>query len=151
MKARLIQVDGVMQILFCTGRITTVDARMALSFLSTFNDPSHYSAAGRWNNKIVSMEKYAGQTIAVVDDDGVLRVENPEQFRFILENGRAKLLTSKEYATLHKKDESRIRRLCREGRLAGAEQKGTVWLIPENVPYPSDERLLTGCRWSGNK
>ena len=149
MKARLLRLDDTMQILFCNGRIVTVDARSAFAFLSTFADSKHYAGPGKWNEEIIAMEKYRGETIAIVDDGGVLHVENAQQFGYILENGRAKLLTSKEYAALHQKDETRVRLLCREGRLAGAEQKGTIWIIPENAPYPTDERVRDGRRWGG--
>ena len=149
MKARLLQSDGVMEVLFCTGRILTVDAKGALAFLSTYDDPSHYAGHGKWNENIVTMEAYEGDTIAIVDDAGVLRIENAELFRSVLVNGRPKYITSKEYASIYQKDETRVRLLCREGRLAGAEQKGTIWIIPENAPYPSDERVRDGRRWGG--
>ncbi len=148
MKARLIQVDDTMQILLCTGRILTVDAKGALAFLSTFDDPQHYSDLSKWDETIIRMEDYGGQTIAVVSDAGVLSVENAALFRFVLETGRAKLLTIQEYASLHNKAETLVRRFCREGRLPGAEQKGTIWLIPEDAPYPPDERTRDGRRWS---
>lgn len=150
MKARLIQIDEVMQILLCTGRILNVDARGALAFLKTYNDPSHYEGTSKWNNEIVTMDKYDGLTIATVTDQGILVVENADLFRFILETGIPRLLTANEYAARYKRDETRVRRLCREGRLAGAVQKGTVWIIPEDAPFPEDERRREGRRW-GNK
>ena len=150
MKARLIRLEDTMQILFCTGRILNVDAKGALSFLKTYDNPSHYAGTSKWNNEIIRMEEYEGETIAVVEDSGALRVENAGLFRYILTNGTPKLLTSQEYAALYDRNETRVRLLCREGRLAGAMQKGTVWLIPENAPFPADERRRDGRRW-GNK
>lgn len=151
MRARLIVCDDVFQVLLCTGKIRTVDMKGAYAFLHSYDDPSHYSGSGKWNDKIGSMRDYRGQTIAIVDDNGVLQVESAEHFRNILDNGQPELMTASEYAERYEKAETRVRRLCREGRLPGAQLKGTVWLIPENTPYPSDERMRDGRRWGGRK
>lgn len=38
----------------------------------------------------------------------------------------------------------RIRRLCTEGRIAGAQKVGAYWLIPEDTDKPKDERVKSG-------
>ncbi len=38
----------------------------------------------------------------------------------------------------------RVRILCNEGRVKGAEQKGNLWLIPDNVEKP--ERYKRGIK-----
>lgn len=153
LKARLIQHDDALSLLLCTGKIKLLTTKEAFEFISTFDDPSHYAGRGKWMDKIVKMEDYEGRTIAVVEDNGFLRVEDAPIFRSLLASGPEKheeqveLLTIEEYATQHKKSVTLVRRLCREGRLEGAIQKGKVWLVPAGSPYPADERMKDGRRW----
>ena len=58
-----------------------------------------------------------------------------------MSNKETKYLTTMEYAELHGKQDSIVRRICRAGRIPGAIQKGKSWLIPKNAPYPTDERV----------
>lgn len=148
MKARLIQYYDAFQVLLCTGKIVSMDIKGAHSFLLSYDNPSHYSGPGKWEDSIVSMAGYEGQTIATVNDNGILQIHNADLFRQIMEQGKPELVTVQDYADRHQRDVTRVRKLCREGRILGAMQLGTVWLIPENAPYPSDERLHDGRRWS---
>lgn len=45
-----------------------------------------------------------------------------------------------EFAVRHGKKRSIISRLCNNGRIPGAIQKGTKWYIPKNAEYPKDCR-----------
>lgn len=38
----------------------------------------------------------------------------------------------------------RIRVLCAEGRIPGAQKVGAYWLIPEDAEKPKDERIKSG-------
>lgn len=38
----------------------------------------------------------------------------------------------------------RIRFLCSEGRIPGAQKVGAYWLIPEDAEKPKDERVKSG-------
>lgn len=38
----------------------------------------------------------------------------------------------------------RIRVLCAEGRIPGAQKVGSYWLIPEDAEKPKDERIKSG-------
>ena len=40
--------------------------------------------------------------------------------------------------------ESRITRLCRDGRISGATKEGKSWLIPADAEKPADKRIKTG-------
>lgn len=141
MKARLLQYEGVLQLLLCNGKIKTVSPADAYEFLIHFDNQSYYSGPGKWDYEGVTMESFRGETIATVSDTGILSVENAESFRTILTSAERKLLTVGEYAELHKKQISVIRRLCQQNRIAGAYLKGNTWLIPEKAPYPPDERI----------
>lgn len=52
-----------------------------------------------------------------------------------------------EYMTLKEASEKwgvsprRINYYCSDGRIAGAEKKGTVWLIPIDAKKPTDKRF----------
>jgi len=49
-----------------------------------------------------------------------------------------KYLSVSEYAEKHNVTQSRIRTLCRQGRIDGVNKIGNAtWIIPENAPYPS--------------
>lgn len=139
MKARLLQNDGCMELLLCTGVIKMVSISEAKDFILNFDDPSHYDGPGLWDYEGVSIESYSGNTIATVAADGSLCVIDGETFRQILSYEGPKLLTAPEYAKLHGKKSAIVRRFCLQGRIKGAVQKGGYWLIPEDAPYPTTE------------
>ena len=47
-------------------------------------------------------------------------------------------LTSNEIALRWDISSRRVRKLCGEGRVAGAVQKGNLWLIPDNSQKPEE-------------
>lgn len=139
MKARMLKNNETLQLLLCTGVIKMITFSEAKEFMLSFDDSRHYDGPGAWDYDGISMEAYAGHTIALVDDEGVLRVIDGETFRSILSYEGAKLLTVPEYAALHDKKTAIVRRFCLQGRMQGAVQKGSRWLIPEDAPYPTSE------------
>ena len=56
----------------------------------------------------------------------------------------AKMMTIHEAAEKWGISNSRLARLCREGRIVGAEKVKKSWMIPANAEYPADGRLKTG-------
>lgn len=141
MKARLLEFEGTLQLLLCTGSIKMLSYSEAYEFISNYDNPEYYSGVGKWDYENITMESYRGNTIAIVSDEGNLIIENAELLRTILNNKDPKYLTVLEYAALHGKQDSIVRRICRAGRIPGAIQKGKSWLIPEDAPYPVDERV----------
>lgn len=139
MKARLLQSNGSLQLLICTGVIKIVSLSEAKEFLLSFFSPSHYEGPGTWDYEDVSLETYAGDTIAQVEDNGTMSVIDGETFRSIVSYEGPKLLTAPEYGKLHGKKSAIVRRFCLQGRIPGAIQKGGYWLIPEDAPYPTAE------------
>lgn len=140
MKARLLRNSDVLQLLLCSGKIKRLTNLEAFDFMMTYDYPEHYKDDGVWDYD-VSMEDYSGVTIAFVSDDGVLHIENAKEYRTIFENKESNFITVSEYATMHGKKSAIVRRLCQNGRIPGAVQKGKTWLIPGNSPYPADERV----------
>lgn len=141
MKARLIYYLDTIELLLCTGKIKKLTRPEAIEFLLNFDSECYYKGSGSWSYENLKMEDYHGETIAFVNDEGSLVVENSNYFRDVFKNNESiKLVTAAEYAKLHDKQSAIIRRFCQAGRIDGAIKKGKTWLIPENSPYPSDER-----------
>ena len=139
MKAQLLHTNESLQLLLCTGIIKMISTDEAKEFILTFDDATHYEGSGTWDYEGVPMEAYAGDTIAMVEDDGSLRVIDGETFRGIISFEGAKLLTVPEYAERHGKKTAIVRRFCLQGRMQGAIQKGSRWLIPDDAPYPTSD------------
>ena len=139
MKARLLQNNGSLQLLLCTGVIKIITHSEAKEFILSFNDPVYYEGPGIWDYDGISMETYGGDTVVSVNDEGVLLVYDAGTFRDILSYEGARLLTVPEYAALHGRKTAIVRRHCKDGLIQGAIQKGTRWLIPEDAPYPTFE------------
>ena len=53
-------------------------------------------------------------------------------------------VTVKEIAERWEISTRRVRVMCSEGRIDGAEKVGRDWLIPEGTKKPSDARITTG-------
>ena len=53
-------------------------------------------------------------------------------------------ITLKEAANNWEICERRIRTLCVEGRIEGAEKIGPIWTIPQNAVKPKDNRIKSG-------
>ena len=51
-------------------------------------------------------------------------------------------LTTAECASKWNITQRRVAIYCKEGRIAGAVLKGSMWLIPENTEKPKDPRKL---------
>lgn len=49
-------------------------------------------------------------------------------------------LTANEISKLWEISSRRVRKLCGEGRVNGAIQKGSVWLIPDSAQKPDEFR-----------
>ena len=56
------------------------------------------------------------------------------------------VLTSREIAKKWNISERSVRNYCKQGRVKGAEQKGKLWLIPEDAEKP--ERVEHKTNWS---
>lgn len=139
MKARLLQNNGSLQLLLCTGDIKIITFPEAKEFILSFDSPAHYEGSGSWDYDGISMETYSGDTIVLVNDDGILCVIDGETFRNILSYEGPRYLTVPEYATLHGRKGAIVRRHCANGLIKGVIQKGTRWLIPEDAEYPFDD------------
>lgn len=58
-------------------------------------------------------------------------------------------LTTPEVAIKWKMSRRRVSKLCADGRVEGAVQKGNTWLIPDNTEKPADMRLSRRIKGEG--
>ena len=139
MKARLLRNNDELHLLLCTARIKKLTLKEAKEFIETYDEPSHYDGPviEEFRN---FMGEYNGTTLAVVDDNGLLVIHDPEFFRTILEMKNT-YLTATQFAEKHEKKSAIVRKLCIDGRIEGARFVGSTWIIPEDAPYPPDARV----------
>lgn len=135
-KARLLYHKDSIVLLTHNGEIRRVTASGAREFLLNFSDPGYYSGEGTWDYSGVSIETYPGETIACVNDQGLLIAKDAPLFKKVITDGAADFLSVAEYALLHGKSFAMVRRMCQQERIPGAFKKGNVYLIPSSARYP---------------
>ena len=141
MKARLVFLANEYHLLLCTGKIKKLTSDEAKHFVATYDSELHYAGRTTWDGSGLTMDDYGGETIARVQDNGTLVVENAAHFRKIIGENDINYLSPLEYADKVGRDRSLINQLCRAGRIPGAKKMGSHWMIPENAQYPSDARI----------
>ena len=139
MKLKLVVQNGK-KILCCpNGSILNADDNVIRRLLAEFKTPTKFRGNdGCWNDVICDMSEVKGQTLAIVDDSLNLVIYSPIKLSPIEES--AEYISASEYAELHGKPHSLIRRLCKENRIPGTQKNSSGWLIPKNAPYPKRKR-----------
>lgn len=61
-----------------------------------------------------------------------------------MSNAGIKYLSPEQVANRWNVSSRLVRKLCRDGRIEGAIQKGRFWLIPQDAKRPSDNRVVSG-------
>ncbi len=141
MKAKLVSENNVIKLLLCDGTIIKVADDEARAFLLSFDSEKHYNKRPPNEFFVRNMENYNAKTLVEVTDDMKLVIVDAGYWRSLFDNDySASLITAKEYAALHNKKDGIVKRLCREGRLQGAQLKGSRWFVPKDTPYPQDGR-----------
>lgn len=88
------------------------------------------------NSSVVS----EGQVLVSVDNENHLVIHSIPFLRKLMAPVESTFLSINEYANLHGRSRAIVSKLCRNGRIEGAIQKGATWLIPKYAPYPRDNR-----------
>lgn len=81
-----------------------------------------------------------GEMLISLSDDNKLIIYNTAFFCELMHEYEFPYYTAEEYAQKHNRNSTLVRKLCREGRLSGAIQVGSSWLIPKDTLYPRDGR-----------
>ena len=140
MKIQLLQYSNNYYLSFGSEKVRALSKNEARDFLRNYDSDAYYN---RTENDIAltNAEINEGELMAVVEDNGELRICNAELIRELFSVNSFPYLTTEEFAEKHNRKQSIVLRLCRDGRLEGAIQKHSVWLIPEDTPYPADARV----------
>lgn len=143
MKARLIRNGSEVHLLCSNGTISKAPPSLLTHFLSHFDEVGIFTGKdGTWSDRFLDMSVYPGETLAYVTDNNQLVVLSPWVIETVIKKNvvAPKELTIVEYAKKHDRSKEMIKALLREGRIAGAIMRGRQWFIPENAPYPIEER-----------
>lgn len=139
MIARLFRYHEVTYLSLDTGRTVVLNSQEIKDFLKNYASESFYASLSSETD--VDSILTEGELLAEVNEKESLVIYNSSLIRESFEIHDFPYLTTEEYATKHNRKQSIVLRLCRDGRLEGAIQKNTVWLIPADTPYPSDARV----------
>ena len=138
MKSRLVEYKGALSLLLQNGKILLVNSAEARNYLIDFNNPDYSDVPNKLSPEELAMESYPGDTVAYVCDKGILHVMHAEKHKKLLLDNECRYLTVPEFAELHGRQIAIVRRMCQNGRIEGAIQKGKAWLIPATSPYPTN-------------
>ncbi len=146
MKSRLISNSGNPLLLCNDGTISLVTNQLAAHFISHFHDVNIFTGSdGKWTSSTLDMSQYPGETLAYVTDGGELVITDPWLIEYAFIQNRLdeepKYLSLLEYAHKHNRSKEMIKSLIRNKRIMGAFRVGNQWLIPEDAPYPIEDRM----------
>lgn len=134
MKLRVIEHKKERFILCPNGSMLRVNKDILDRLLSDFKKAKTFKGNdGYWNTEIRTMEEAAGITLAFVDDANKLVILSDKLFS---PEKQIVYVSATEYAEMHGKCRATIKKLCKEGRIAGAYKTSSGWLIPKDAPYP---------------
>ena len=136
MKYRLMKCNDKIHLLLFNGELkilTTDEARRYVFNFDSIEFPDE-------PDEMSLFDDYKGIPLVSLDDNGTLVVHNAQFIRELATPSEFPYLTVPEYADKYGKKTSIVRRLCLEGRLEGAVQRGATWYIPMDTPYPADGR-----------
>ena len=124
---------------YCSnGTISNVTDDMLIKILTSFDKPHIFKGTdGVWNTSIADMSDVIGDTLAYIDDSNKLVVLDNKVFSKIL---KRRFISATEYADLHHKSRASIKNMCGKGRIEGAYQTSSGWLIPADAPYPQRKK-----------
>lgn len=145
MKARLVRTkDGTLKLLLANRMIKTAEEKDIHSLLSCFkNIDTLFNEEEKWSNlEIKDISDYPGKTLAYITDDLDLVIKDVFPITILINNAlKTSFLSAAEYSKKVRKSVEQIKVYCRNGRLNGAYKVGREWLIPEDAPYPADNRI----------
>lgn len=96
---------------------------------------------GAWEDDDPAIRR--GDNYAYITDDDALVIYDFSPFASAVATKTipVKMLTTAEFASLHKKSEEQVKYYCQNKRLAGAQKFGKrAWAIPETAKWPDDNR-----------
>lgn len=154
MLLRIVEHSRKIKVLCKDGTIRYVGREFLQTLLDNIATPEKITGEdGFWEVQVDSMEEYPGKTVAWITDDHILNIvaNHPFKSRQKKDPGQKEdkpevkeklngYLSLSDYAALHNVHPSRVRVLCRDGRIPGVVKSGVYYFIPTNAPYPHDRR-----------
>lgn len=117
-----------------------------LHFRNLDENPQFKGGTGHWSEEDPLMRRVI--TYAYVTNDGDLYLLDPTPFvdAFGTKPDAEHFVGTEDYAKLHGVTTERVKSLLRTGRIPGAAKIGKrgFWIIPEDAPYPEDDRIIAG-------
>lgn len=139
MKLKLVLECGKRFLCCPNGSILIADDSVLQRLLTDFKKPNSFKGEdGCWNDVICDMKDVKGQVLAIVDDSLNLVIYSNKTFEGFQTS--EVYISASEYAELHQKSHPRIKKLCEDGRIPGAQKNRSGWLIPQNAPYPERKK-----------
>ena len=139
MGAQLYRYHSEMCLSLGEGKAIVLTLHEVKEFLKNYDSQSFYDSL--LSKNAIDFVVSEGELLAEVDEHGYLVINHSSLIRECFSCHNFPYLTTEEYAAKHNRKQSIVLRHCRDGRLEGALQKNTVWLIPSDTPYPADARV----------
>jgi len=152
MIVRLVELQKNHNVLLChDGGIREADKTVLHSVLLGFKTSDKITSDKNsnyrnWSEEYPEMSSYPGKTIAYVTDNYQLVIDDITPFHILFDTpdlSLKNLVNVKQFAEIHGRSSERIKVLCRQGRIRGAQKVGRDWLIPADSQFPADERVKT--------
>lgn len=139
MLAKIFLIKNEYHLCLCNSKPKKLSLPELRHFLETFNDKGHYPADDT-NSEYGVLSPANGELLAEVNKDYKLIIVSPQLLSAVFHAPETHYLTIDEYAALVGRGRNVVGRMCRNGRIPGARQQGSRWLIPEDAPYPPEGR-----------
>lgn len=139
MLAKIFLIKNEYHLCLCNSKPKKLALPELRDFLETFNDKNHYPTDDG-DNEYGVLSPANGELLAEVSDGYKLTVISPKLLSAVFRAKEIRYLTVDEYAELVGRGRNIVARMCRNGRIPGARQQGSRWLIPEDAPYPAEGR-----------
>lgn len=142
MKLRVIKTKKEIQILCSNGSILEANRKTLSELLTGFQKLHNFKGQEKfWSNTCSNLEDVKGETLAYIDDRGNLVILNDDAFASVVSCDN--YISATEYAEKVSKSRPSVKNMCAAGRIPGAYKTSSGWLIPENAPYPEDNRYTS--------
>ncbi len=144
MKVKVILFEDNYYLSLDSGEIRQLTEKNIRNFLKNYDS---YCNSEEFNTLLLTKADISnGTVVACTEENKGLHIFSTTLLNNIISTSISSYITREEYAEKHGRKRAVVLRLCGQGRIPGAIQKGSIWLIPEDAPYPADARVGTKIR-----
>ena len=157
MKSAVIKFKGINEYIMLLPDKTVIkaDDNLLREFLTNFKNADtstllRNGTMGKWTDDDPTLRKARNYAYITDDNDLVILDFEPFMPLFRVREVVVKMMSPEDYAKKHGKSKEQVKALCQQGRIQGAYKiNSRSWVIPENAPYPEDNRLTAGGKYIG--